>query len=390
MFSRSILGACALVLATGCATNNSQQVTPGSVASGAPQCRSGEPAAIMDVGSSGPSMKIACVLSGAKAGGMVRNSYWLTQPADGEDIEIKPDTEMNFGDNINAQSGNFETGFIETVKQQFPNFCAKAKKYNPVEFRAVATHAFRKAGNAKMTFQTLVSDCIPALGPTVRKSDWDIVSQRGEGILEYIGVTTEENLSIGGYHVVWGVGSNSTQISVYNRDNHGGGTFEVAEGDYASESFWRYVISSIKNEDPQAPNYKTKVTKEEFERSWKYAKTTAKNALKENPVVQSNSRNAAYTIYGIGGTLQFLTGPIDNKPTFDSVSIKKAVERYFGKEENEMPGHPDFKKYYLTNHALGYGYLKELAPGKAVTKSSGSLIDGLAVVSDWSLVEPAK
>ncbi len=343
--------------------------------------------AVIDVGSSGQTMQIACVATNTAGNSKLQNFTWLTEQTAGGSFEkVEVESDIDFGAAVLDPGDIFTPAFIQGHKAEFADLCTEAKKYSAEKLRAVATAAFRRAGNGRQTFNEFADACRAELDPGIQQFDAMVVSQRGEGILEYIGVSSEQGLPIAGNQIVWGIGSNSMQITVFDRNSANGGAYEVVESQFGADSFSHYVIDNIKGDDHPYDNTPNPMSLIEYKNSRDHAAARALQELDAKSAVKNAGLNDAYAIYGVGGTLKYL---IDRGVRFVNLQNigDTAIDRY-DLEDGDLPGGP-FAYQSVTNLALVYGYLSKLAPGKSVTKApDAGVIDGLAAAADWNDIDP--
>ena len=377
MFSRSILGACALVLATGCVTHSRNDINDTTI----PQeyknkfCsakKKEETRAAFDFGSSGIKMKIACVKQkDSKNNDIVRSI--ITKQIFSEKIDV------SFGnDLVENSSGVIPKSTLDNGKMALEQFCEIAKMVGVTDYRGAGTYAFREAKNKVEPLTTVLTAC-----PAINKAK--TVTYEEEGKLEFISVLAslrnESELLGQAQPVVLGIGSNSVQISYLDTtkkkelDN-----LVVVDGGSGSERFWSRFPES-KNKCEGNPLHKLSATVRTNQ------KETRKDHIMEKVSEPIRELIEESTVFGLGGSLGHLPARTkDENGIVYMAKLEAALSDSLNKCDpdiaSELGLKGDVYKSTLTNMVLIEGILSGLHAKKVELIDTG-VTDGLLVAEDW-------
>jgi Ppx/GppA phosphatase family protein len=336
--------------------------------------------AAFDIGSSSTKLLVACVTVTNDAN---KNRYKIVTKLTQHKLSV------GYGKDLIKGKGKFSPQIIFEGFMVLDFLYKKAKAYGATEFRGVTTHAFRNAKNNKK-----VVDLFNASFPI----DIKLASQTLEGELELRAVADLLNKDLADIHLVWGIGSNSMQLTYASQEGLNAPMIHSFRGGFASETF----IEAFCKKQTNCSSNKLDYPIEHSDIDSASAEAAKKAVKKIDAKVTGRSKNKK--IYAVGGTIEH--SPINKPPKknlgpdqskcfeFDGFTPAKA-QCFFGelaekKKQiiNKLISYEDEgidDKYLdstVSNLVLINSYVKHLGP-KIVKPTGVGVAEGILVSDGW-------
>ena len=283
--------------------------------------------AIFDIGSGSTKMVVADVDLNT---GKIEFVYSHQQP-----VPYKLDLEQSANNRFSEKVCNQGIAVLARMKWL-------ALQQGASQFAAVATSAFRTAGNG-MEFMKLIT---AVLGIPTR-----VISQKQEAILGFLGAVTGE--AVKPQHIiVWDIGGGSMQITTVNAQ----GQYMVYYGKLASISFARYIIEKIHRQDIKKIATPNPITAADLSKALDYARSFARQVPE---TIRRKLQHPKTVILGIGGVHYYsIRNQVKTGRTYDRAGLQKTLEQRLGKTDQQIGG--KYANTEISNLALVLAYFREL------------------------------
>lgn len=244
-----------------------------------------------------------------------------------------------------ASDGNFDeqvkAAGLDAIKQSV----AIAKKHGAEKVVAVATAAFRKAGNADQ----FIDEIFKETGVVV-----NIIDQELEGALAFQAVRA--NMSIPAERlVVWDIGGGSVQLtaaaSSKNED------YTIYRGHDASTPFKDYVIEKLQQRSLEHYNTPNPMNFAEVMHATTHAQRVA---AKVDELFKKKINQSSTVVVGVGSVFGFNIAEMAKDPQeITRDELIDAVAKLVDKNDQEVGGGA-YANVYVTNAILVLGFMHEL------------------------------
>lgn len=225
----------------------------------------------------------------------------------------------------------------------------------PIEYKAIATAAFREATNASKFAKEIKSKTqIPV----------EIISQEKEAQLAWRAIQNKlkQNNTLDSSFLAWDIGGGSFQI-IYRQDNK----FNTIQGHLASVSFKNKIINQIKNKPDSTPNPLT-------EKEVLASRNIVKEYFQANHSNQILPASLTKLAYGIGGVLSKSIQQSLSKDRFVKSDIDSWIKKNHKKNDSDF--NSPFASTIITNMIL-VSELMELFKIKEIQALDVPLVEGL-------------
>ncbi len=217
-----------------------------------------------------------------------------------------------------------------------------ALKFNPTNYKAVATSAFRKALNAKQFIKNIKKETNLQIF---------IIDQSQEALLGFssaVALSKSKKEDI----VVWDIGGGSSQISGYQN-----GKFQIYEGQVASINFKNLVIESVKGLDHKKTNSPNPLKMDGGNKALRLSKYLTSMYMPS----WVSELFASKKIIGIGGVHYYSVRKqsIKEGKTYTTKQLQTAYNKRVSLTDSEIES-KDYAATEITNMALVLGQLLEL------------------------------
>lgn len=289
----------------------------------------GEVRAALDIGSGSTNLKIAKV--DPKTGKILSQIYE-------QSIRVPYQKQLELSGTNQFDQAIMDEGIaaIKVLKEM-------AKNYQVNRIAAVATAAFRQAGNA------------PAFTKEIEKETGvhvHIINQDEEGILAFRGALALSSSLLPENTVVWDIGGGSMQLTMLTKT----GSYVVEKGKTASVPFKNAVIEKIKQEDLKVVQNPNPLSEEEIHKAILLAGEYAKEV---SPVLKEKIAEPGTKIVAVGNLFNYGVRPLVGQDTVKQSALLKAVIKLAGQTFPEIK-ETSLAEVAATNPLLVAGYMGEL------------------------------
>ncbi len=228
----------------------------------------------------------------------------------------------------------------------------KANKFKNVQFKAVATSAFRKAKNAK----SFVSKIKNQLNLNVV-----IINQKTEAKLGFIASANKLNKSIKNI-VIWDIGGGSMQLTTLENNDQ----LNIYEGKTASVSFRNSVIQKIQKKDLLKVESPNPINNNDERLAFMLAKEIATQDISQSFKNKINEKNTE--IIGIGGVHYYsIKNQVKTKNNFYTFKqVTDILKERLNLTDKEIGG--KYASTEITNLILVKGFMSALNIKKVRTE----------------------
>lgn len=280
-----------------------------------------------------------------------------------EAVLLEAKRDINFKAELSKNSnGELPDSVLTAGTQAIVDLKKEALAFNPSQYAAVATAAFREAKNGK-AFVEKVSQDLGVHG--------QVISQQTEGLLGLYAVKAKVPNMKPESSVVWDVGGGSQQL-VMETETNGQKTPLVYEGTLASVSFKNELVKNIQKKKSDSPN---PLSAMHARRGVDYAEKIAKET------VGSEFKKAiqqGFTVYGIGGVHNFsIQGQLPKKGSYGLEDVNQIIQSRLVKSD-KMLGNGNYVDTDTSNPLLIKGFMQALEI-KSVEVIKVNLADGLLI-----------
>lgn len=240
-----------------------------------------------------------------------------------------------------------------------------ADSYHVKKVVAVATAAFRKAKNAEQFAKEIEQQT----GVQVH-----IINQDEEGILAFRAALATTPVKPE-QAMTWDIGGGSMQLTTLTNE----GTYLVEKGKTASIPFKNAVIEKIEHKDSKTVHSPNPMSVEEMQAAINYA---AGLAQETHPFIKNKIQDPQTQILAVGSLFNYAIRPLVNSHIVEKDAIDKAVMKWAGKTDEELPG-GSLTEVAVTNPLLVLGYMKGLHINKVEVISVNNADGALTYPAYW-------
>jgi exopolyphosphatase/guanosine-5'-triphosphate,3'-diphosphate pyrophosphatase len=240
---------------------------------------------------------------------------------------------------------------------------AAAEQHQPHSYAAVATSAFRRAGNAR----ELTAQIERELGIRI-----SIISQQKEAALGFTGAVHARGVDPA-QAVVWDIGGHSMQLTAYDD-----GQFVVYEGELASGQMKDHIIRVVQRRmQASTPNpISPSEASEARHFCQRYATSHIPHAIKHK-LAQPDT-----VVLGIGALKYYDDVPPAQADGYSRGEIEGHLERMIGASDDELGG--PYASTKISDRILVAGFMRALGIERVVL-ANVNLTDGLLLDdAQWS------
>jgi exopolyphosphatase / guanosine-5'-triphosphate,3'-diphosphate pyrophosphatase len=236
-----------------------------------------------------------------------------------------------------------EGQFSEEIQKQAlataQSFKEKAIEFGAVEFRGLATEAYRKAPNG----QELASRYLSELGITAT-----IVSQMDEGKMGFFALVAENNLDSDRV-ISWDIGGGSFQITYCDPD----GNIQVYMAPFGRSTTKNAIIKYVKGLDPSVISSPNPMSLADWEASLQYFNTVLPQVPEE---LMLKLKKAEVQLIGIA------THPtqLRDLKTYHIEDICKVLQERLDKSDNELAQTHNSPPSAVSELVLVYSIIQKL------------------------------
>ena len=344
--------------------------------------------AAFDIGSSSTKLLVACVF---ETQDINKNKYRIAK----QPKPIKKKRDVEYAEDLRQNENSFSPEIEKDGKETLKKLYEEASALGATEFLGVTTRAFRKARNADEVLRNFNED----LPLKIKKA-----SQKTEGELELRAVADLLNIDLADIHLVWGIGSNSMQLTFATQEGLNAPMIHSFPGGFASETF----IEAFCKKQTNCSSNKLDYPIEQSDIDSAGAEAAKKAVNKIDAEVTDRSKNKK--IYAVGSTIEYsplntphpennhpkkILGP-DQSKCFEFEGFTPAKAQCFVGELaekkkqiiNKLISYEDegiSNKYLdstVSNLVLINSYVKHLDP-KIVKPTGVGVAEGILVSDGW-------
>lgn len=238
---------------------------------------------------------------------------------------------------------NFDSTVMATGLASLKKSSEIAKKYGVQKVVAIATAAFRKAGNA----DEFIKEIEKETGIKVY-----VIDQELEGKLAFQAATNLVNTPAENI-LVWDIGGGSLQLTMLNAE----GSYQIYRGHDASVPFKNRIIQQIQGRDLGHHHSPNPMTAGEISQSVSEASRIAE---KVDRIFKDKIYDPETQVIGVGSVFANGLVPLmHHRTTFSLVDLAFMVSHLAGKTDSDMGG-GDFSNVSVSNAILVLGFMQEL------------------------------
>lgn len=242
-----------------------------------------------------------------------------------------------------STDGNFDAKIMEEGIEALKEAAKLAKEYHAEKVIAVATEAFRAAGNA----DEYINNIYKETGIQVYVIDQDLEGQLAfQAARSHLKVPSSELL-------VWDIGGGSLQLTSLDSD----GNYQIYKGLDASVSFKNYVLESIQHHNLMKVNSPNPMAFSEIMHAQFYARRLAK---KVDSIFKAKIKNPNTTIVGVGKIFGYRIAKIGSEKEAISRDEMVAEVASLVNKSDEDIGKGSYTDVYVTNAILILGLMEGL------------------------------
>lgn len=239
-------------------------------------------------------------------------------------------------------SKSFNTEIQEKGLAVFESIEKILAEHQVTHVKAVATEAFRKAGNGEEFARLVQAKTGIPLG---------IISQEDEGMIAFYSAlfasrTNPHDL------LVWDIGTGSFQIIAEQDMDHRLAIYMQSMG---SVPFRTYIIQEIQGKDPSLVKSPNPISQEDWEKADALARSMGRHAL---PYIKQKVGEVEGSIIGIGRLFATSVKPIGSDGKISRKDLREFIRNSLGKTDEEL-GDP-FANVNVSNAILVLGVMKAL------------------------------
>jgi len=260
-----------------------------------------------------------------------------------EHIVFAEDAPVFYGVDVADTRGE---GFAEATMTRglaaLADFKARAEQYHPEAYAAVATAAFRRAGNAPAFIRRIESE----LGIPV-----SLIAQTQEARLGFMGAVRAAHVDPE-RAVVWDVGGSSMQMTTLDDD----GRLVIYEGQLSSGQMREHVVHRLQGRDAEetSPN---PVSDEEAAAARAFAEAYA--AQNVDPRLRDKLADPATVVIGIGALKYYGDRPAHQPGAICSPrGLQVRISDLIDKSDEEIGG--DYAATQVSDRLLLIGFMRAL------------------------------
>lgn len=240
-----------------------------------------------------------------------------------------------------------------------------AQKYNPVSFGAVATSAFRTAGNGEEAAKYLSEKT----GIVV-----NVIDQKREAFLGYLAAIRSSGIDEKDA-IVWDIGGGSMQLSfVEKKQETKGYDHLIYEGKIASVSFKNHIIQDIQMQEDETVLSPNPIGIPSAKMGKRDAMVVAKFTV---PAVFREKIRKGATVLGIGGVHAYSISGQLKKREFTLSDLDRAILIGVHRSDDEIES--EYAETEISNLILVSAFMQELGM-RSVKALDVNLADGVLLL----------
>jgi len=305
--------------------------------------------AAFDIGSGNTKLKVAKV-------DICKSKIIEVLLEESQKVEYKEDLSRN-------QKSEFSSQIMEQGIQTIQKLKAKAMRYKPKSFTAVATSAFRKATNT----YDFIKKILKRTGVLV-----EVISQKEEARLGFLAGSSKSSTDPNKL-IIWDIGGGSMQITAFGKNDD----LVSYQGPLGSVTFKNLFITKIQNKRLEDTNTPNPTSTSELKKSLEHLVQTAQ---KEVPYqIKSKILRSDVTVIGTGGVHYYSIRKQVNSPkgkAYQLSQVATTLKKKSGLTDKQIGG--PYASTEVTNLALVLGFMKGLNIYSVIPLKT-NLTDGLLI-----------